>query len=92
MGITVRKQSFEKTVKNLAEHSSLIYLHEKGQDIRSIALSENVTFVLGDFLGLPKKTELFLDTLRAQRVSLGPASLFASHCITIAQNELDRRQ
>jgi len=88
-GIKVSKKSFEKLLKEKS-HNQLIYLHEKGNDIRKIKFKEDVVFILGDNLGLPKKTEKFLKNLNAEKISLGKISLFASHCIVIVQNELDR--
>ena len=91
-GIKVSKKSFEKLIKELSskEDKQLIYLHEKGKDIRKFNFKDNVVFVLGDNLGIHKKTEKFLKNLNAEKISLGPTSLFASHCIVLVQNELDR--
>ena len=70
----------------------MFYLHPAGRDVRKVSFSDNVTFVLGDFIGLPRKTEGLLDSLGAERVSLGPVMLFASHCSIIVHNELDRKK
>jgi len=91
-GIIVSKKSFEALVKEKAKTSQLIYLHQEGKDIREAEVKENVTFVFGDYIGLPKKTELLLDKLGAERISIGPEMLFASHCVVIVNNELDRRE
>lgn len=91
LGVTVQKKSFEKLVQELSKDSQLVYLHEKGEDLRLAPFPDNSTFIFGDFLGLPAKTELFLERFQAKKISLGPTSLFASHCITIVHNELDRR-
>ena len=91
LGVTVQKKSFERLIQELATTSQLIYLHEKGEDLRLAPFQENTTFLFGDFLGLPAKTELFLERLHAKQISLGPKSLFASHCVTLVHNELDRR-
>ena len=86
-GIIVKKQSFEALVK---EEKNLIYLHKKGLDIRKFKFEEDNTFVFGDYIGMPRKTEKLLDRLNAKRISLGPIMLFASHCPVIIHNELDR--
>ena len=61
MGVTVQKKSFEKVVRDLSKDSQLVCLHEKGEDLRLAPFTDNVTFIFGDFLGLPPKTETFLN-------------------------------
>ena len=39
---------------------------------------------------MPKKTEKLLERIGAKKIKLGPKMLFASHCIVIVHNELDR--
>ena len=90
-GIRIAKRSFESLVKEKAKNSQLIYLHPKGKDIREFKFERNVTLVLGDYIGIPRKTEKLLDRIGAERVSVGPLVYFASHCIVIVNNELDRR-
>lgn len=91
-GIKVSKKSFEALAKEKSRSSQLLYLERGGEDIREFGFKENVTFVLGDYIGLPKKTERLLDRLGAKNIKIGPVTLFASHCPIIAHNELDRRQ
>ncbi len=90
-GIKIAKKSFESLVKEKAKEFQLIYLHPKGKDIREFEFKEKVCFVLGDHIGIPRKTEKLLDRIGAERVSLGPKVYLASHCITIVNYELDRR-
>ena len=90
-GVSIEKKSFEAVVREQAATSQLFYLHDKGEDIRAATVQEDVTFVLGDLFGIPTKTEKLLKRLEAKRVSLGPVMLFASQCITLVHNELDRR-
>ncbi|MBI4145481.1 tRNA (pseudouridine(54)-N(1))-methyltransferase TrmY [Candidatus Woesearchaeota archaeon] len=91
-GVMVSRKSFEEVVKAHTETSAVFYLHPKGKDVRSVEFTEDVTFVFGDYIGMPEKSESFLDKLGAERVTLGPVVLFASQCVTIVQNELDRRK
>lgn len=91
-GIKISKKGFEQLVKEKAVNSQLIYLHEKGEDIRKANFKENVTFIFGDYIGMPRKTELFLERFKPKRINLSPKTLFASHCITIVHNELDRKE
>ncbi len=88
-GIKVSKKSFESLIKE-KQGKQMFYLHKKGKDIRDIKFKKDVIFVFGDFTGIPKNTERFLDRNNAEKISLGPVMLFASHCIPICLNELDR--
>jgi len=90
-GITVSSSSFESLVKYHAEKGPVYYLHGKGKDIRETDFAENVTFVFGDYIGMPAKSESFLENAGAERLSIGPETLFASQCVTIVHNEMDRR-
>ncbi len=89
-GIIVSKKSFEAFVKENSD-KQLVYLHKKGKDIREFEFKENILFIFGDYIGLPRKTEIFLDRLNAEKVSLGKIEYHASQCITIVQTELDRK-
>jgi tRNA (pseudouridine54-N1)-methyltransferase len=88
-GLGVAKRSFEAQLREL--EGQLLYLHPRGEDIRSLPLERDCVFVLGDQIGLPRKAELFLERLGARRVSVGPKVYHASHVITICHNEMDRR-
>lgn len=91
-GIKISKKSFEALVKEkFNEKKQLFYLHDKGKDIREIKFKKDVVFVFGDYIGMPRKTEGLLNRYKAERVSLGPKMLFASHCIVVVNNELDRK-
>ena len=76
-GVKVSDTSFEELVKRHAETSTLFYLHPKGKDIRETEFPENVTFVFGDYIGMPGKSESFLDNAGAEKITLGPVTLFA---------------
>ena len=89
-GITIAKEAFETFIQKKSNTHQLIYLRHKGKDIRICLFQENVLFVFGDFLGLPKKTEKLLSRFGAEKISLGPKTIFASHCPIIIHNELDR--
>lgn len=91
-GIKISKKGFEVLIKEkFNEGKQLFYLHDKGKDIRDAKFKKNVVFVFGDFIGMPRKTEGLLDRYKTERVSLGPKMLFASHCIVVVNNELDRK-
>ena len=91
-GLNVSKKAFETLVREKAEEGKqLVYLDEKGEDIRKFKFKENPVFILGDFIGIPKNTEKLLKRVGAEKMKLGPVMLFASHCPVIVHNELDRK-
>ena len=89
-GIIVAKKSFEQLIKE-KQNYQIIYLHKKGEDIREFKFKENILIVFGDYIGMPRKTEIFLQRHNAEKISLGRIDYHASHCIAIVNNELDRR-
>lgn len=89
-GIIVSKKSFEQLIKEKQDYQ-IIYLHKKGKNIREFDFKENILVVFGDYIGMPKKTEIFLQRYNSEKVSLGKIEYHASHCIVIVNNELDRR-
>ncbi len=68
----------------------LYMLHEQGEPIRQAEVVSHVAFVLSDHLEFSPSEVALLDEL--PRLSLGPLSLHADHCITITHNELDLRE
>ncbi|MCS6937198.1 MAG: tRNA (pseudouridine(54)-N(1))-methyltransferase TrmY [Candidatus Bipolaricaulota bacterium] len=65
-------------------------LHEAGRPITELDLPQDVAFVLSDHLDFqPDEEALFNDYAR---LSLGPLSLHADHCVAIVHNHLDRAQ
>lgn len=90
-GITIGKTAFEHLLQERPAEN-LFYLSKKGSDLRELPLPKNPTFVFSDYLSMPKKSEKYLNRLGATAVSLGPRMLFASHCIVLVHNELDRRE
>ena len=91
-GLFVAKTSFERLVKEKCVASPCYYLHKRGMDIRSTDLDPASVFVFSDHMSMPKKSEKHLARLGAAALSLGPRTLFASQCIALVQNELDRRE
>ena len=90
-GVTAAKKSFERLVWECSQRGTIYVLDSKGKDIREAEIGKNPVFVLGDFLGLPGKTEKFLSKIPHTKISLGPRVLFASHCPVLVHNEIDRR-
>ena len=89
-GITTNKTSFETLIKTKAENSHIYVLEEDGKDITETSITTNPIFILGDHVGLPKKTETF--ALRyGEKISLGKQPYLAASCITVLNFLLDRQ-
>ena len=88
-GASIEKKSFEKLLRELDMTGNVVVLDQKGEDIREFRLSGNEVFVLGDHEGFPRDKKKFLKKI--DKVSVGPASLFASQVLTVVHNEIDRR-
>jgi tRNA (pseudouridine54-N1)-methyltransferase len=89
-GIVAEKMSFEALLKAKAETSQIYVLEEGGKDITETSLAANPLFVLGDHVGLPKKTETF--ALRyGEKISLGKQPYLAASCVTVLNFLLDRQ-
>jgi tRNA (pseudouridine54-N1)-methyltransferase len=90
-GCFVEKKSFWDVIEQLREQGKEIFLlDKKGEDIRKVKIGKNCVFVLGDHKGLPKKELKRLKAI-AKPVSLGNRTYFASHVVSVVNNELDRR-
>jgi tRNA (pseudouridine54-N1)-methyltransferase len=88
-GITTHKTSFEALIKTKAKEAKIIVLEEKGKPISEVKFSDKLVFILGDHVGLPKKTENF--ALRyGEKISLGKQPYLAASCITILNYLLDK--
>ena len=90
-GVVVAKYSFEQLVKDRCEDGQLFYLRPGGDDIRDVAFGAAPCFVFTDHLAMPRKTDRFMERLGARPISVGPRMLYASQCIAVVQNELDRQ-
>ncbi|OGS43655.1 MAG: tRNA (pseudouridine(54)-N(1))-methyltransferase TrmY [Euryarchaeota archaeon RBG_13_57_23] len=90
-GIFVSERSYEEVLSNISKESKVYYLKEEGEDIRKVPLGQDVTFVLGDDQDLTAVEEEILMRYEPKKLSLGPMSYHADHCVTVVNNELDRR-
>ena len=91
-GLSVAAGGFATVLPELI--GSRVYVLELGApDLREQALgAADMTFVLGDHLGLPDTLRAELLALGAIPVSVGPKPLHTEDVIAIVHNELDRRQ
>ncbi|HDS45208.1 MAG TPA: tRNA (pseudouridine(54)-N(1))-methyltransferase TrmY [Methanomicrobia archaeon] len=92
-GIRVRTIGFQELIEELAGDGTFFYVvHENGTELGTRALREHAAFVLGDHVGLPPIEEAFVERFEHEKISLGPISYLASHCVTILHYELDKRE
>jgi len=89
-GFYVSGLSFTDTISNLK--GNFILLKEDGEDIRWKPIPSNPVFFLSDHLDFEEEEEEAIMARNALVVSLGPRSLQADQCISIANNEMDRRE
>ncbi len=90
-GLFVAKRSFEKLVRERCAGGRLHYLRPGGSDIREASIALPASFLFTDHLNMPRKSDKFLERLGARALSVGPTTLFASQCVVLVHNELDRR-
>lgn len=91
-GISKDKTSFEALLKTKAEieNCDIYVLEEGGKNLQEVTFGEHTVFVLGDHVGMPKKTETF--ALRfGEKISLGKTPYLATSCITVINYTLDQR-
>jgi tRNA (pseudouridine54-N1)-methyltransferase len=91
-GVYVSRMSFEDVVSQLSGRK-FVYLREDGTDCREYDFPEDPVFVLGDDRDLTEEEEeSLLSATDPDRISIGPLSLHADHCIIVVHNEMDRRR
>ena len=91
-GVYVSRRSFFDVVDDLRTISSLIYLKEDGTDTAEFVFPEDPTFILGDDKDLTPEEEEAVMACGPSKISLGPLSLHADHCLIVVHNAMDRRR
>jgi len=91
-GLHIHGYGFEKCVGNLLETNPVYLLDKKGEDIRQTEFENNPVFVLSDHLAMPKNNVKSFTRRGMKSISLGKKMLFASQCVVLIQDELDRRE
>jgi len=89
-GIRVQTLSFEALVKTLSQDHQLYMMDKKGDSIREVTFKPNPCFILTDHIPMPKKSFNSLKRLGTEKLNVGPKMLFASQCVVLIHNELDR--
>lgn len=90
-GIKIYGFGFDTLMKKLHEDSPVYLLDKKGNDIRAIDFEQQGVFVLSDHLSMPKNSIKGLERRGLTKISVGKRMLFASQCIVLIHNELDRQ-
>lgn len=89
-GLEISGFGFEKLIAQLSATRSIYLLDPKGSDIRKTPLDKDPVFVLSDHLVMPPKTVSGLKRRGVHLISLGKKMLFASQCVVLIHDELDR--
>ncbi|MCL2142641.1 MAG: tRNA (pseudouridine(54)-N(1))-methyltransferase TrmY [Methanomassiliicoccaceae archaeon] len=90
-GVYISRRSFSDMIEQL-RGMPIIYLKEDGTDARDFAFPDNAVIVLGDDRDLTEEEEAAVMKCGPSKISLGPLSLHADHCIIVAHNEMDRQR
>jgi tRNA (pseudouridine54-N1)-methyltransferase len=91
-GITVHKSSIESLIRTYCNTHKVYLLSDEGEDCQTVTFEQPSVFVFGDYIGLPKQSRSLFSRLGLSPISIGPVTVFASQCITIIHNQLDRQQ
>ncbi len=91
-GIFVSRNDLKGLMEDLSKDSNFIYLREGGTDVREYEFPENPCFILGDDRDPTEEEEEILGNYHFDKISLGPVSLHANHCMVVVHNEMDRRK
>ena len=89
-GIEVLGYGFDALVRKLIENRPVYLLEPDGADLRETKISDDPVFILSDHLEMPKNSIKGMERRGAQRISVGERMLFASQCVVLIHNELDR--
>ena len=91
-GIEISGYGFEKLMSQLLASRTVYLLDKKGDDVRSTVFSDNPVFVLSDHLVMPKNSVKGLKRQGLNFLSLGQRMLFASQCVVLLHDALDRQE
>ena len=91
-GVYNTRMSFADVLERLSKVGSFVYLKEDGVDCRDYEFPENPCFILGDDRDPTEEEEEIMSQYPFDKISLGPVSLHANHCMVVVHNEMDRRR
>ncbi len=87
----MRTGGLAKLLPDMKE-KKLVYLREDGRDICTFdesPLKGDLAFILGDHMGMTPEEESMIEEAGAVKISVGPISLHADHCIVLINWLLD---
>ncbi len=90
-GFYIKSSSLEEVLDELESVGPIYHLREDGEDLRSVELEKDASFVLSDSMNLTEEEEEAVKRRARGVISVGPKSLLSSHVIAIVHNEMDRR-
>lgn len=90
-GIEIFGFGFDTLMQKLQEQTPVYLLDKKGEDVRTVDFEPDGVFLLSDHLPMPKNSIKVLERKGLKKISLGRRMLFASQCVILVHNELDRR-
>lgn len=91
-GVQINGYGFEKLLGKLMSQQPVFLLDKKGQDIRELNIDFNPAFILSDHLAMPKNSIKRFLREGLKPLSVGKKMLFASQCVVLINDEMDRRE
>jgi tRNA (pseudouridine54-N1)-methyltransferase len=88
-GVSIRRVGFEQTLRDVADGSTVVELHEAGTPVVGSDPPDDPAFVLSDHHDFTEREADLLAAVADERVRLGPHAMHADHAITVAHNYLD---
>lgn len=89
-GLQISGFGFEKLLERFITTRKVYLLEPRGTDIRATKLDNNPVFILSDHIALPEKIIKSLKKKGLETISLGKKMLFASQCVVLLQDAMDR--
>jgi len=95
-GFKLMNKGFQDIVEEKLCESETYFLHRAGKSINEVLSGflnlkrPQLTFILGDHIGLNQNDIKYLVERGIKPISLGPKEYLGSHCISLIQEKLDR--
>ncbi|MEM3650194.1 MAG: hypothetical protein QW831_05695 [Candidatus Jordarchaeaceae archaeon] len=95
-GFKLMNKGFQDIVDEKFCESETYFLHRAGKNINEVLSGflnlkrPQLTFILGDHIGLNQNDIEYLVEMGIKPISLGPKEYLGSHCISLIQEKLDR--
>lgn len=95
-GFKLMNKGFQDIVEEKLCESETYFLHRAGKNINEVLSGfpnlkrPQLTFILGDHIGLNQNDIKYLVEMGIKPISLGPKEYLGSHCISLIQEKLNR--